>query len=159
MLALWHTRIIQPLKNKYNPLFISVSPFSPPSPPLPQLASVLTCLIYILGHLTIFRNKWLSTSIFNFYKCCDLESVLVFFFFFFTQQYVSRISLLTSGTVFELSVLYHWFTYFYNINTLLLFLKCTWLAESLRCSPETTTTMLISYTPIQNKKFKVWGKK
>ena len=29
---------------------------------------------------------------------------------------------------------------------------CT--AESLCCSPETITALLISYTPIQNKKFK-----
>ena len=33
------------------------------------------------------------------------------------------------------------------------------MAESLRCSPETTTTLLTGYTLIQNKKFKVWGKK
>ena len=32
------------------------------------------------------------------------------------------------------------------------------MAESLHCSPETTTTLLIGYTPIQNKKFKVWKK-
>ena len=31
----------------------------------------------------------------------------------------------------------------------------TCMAESLRCSPETTTTLLTGYTPIQNKKFKV----
>ena len=31
-----------------------------------------------------------------------------------------------------------------------------WL--TLRCSPEAITTLLISYTPIQNKKFKVWNK-
>ena len=29
------------------------------------------------------------------------------------------------------------------------------LAEPLHCSPETTTTLLISYTPMQNQKFKV----
>ena len=29
------------------------------------------------------------------------------------------------------------------------------MAKSLCCSPETTTTLLISYTPIQNKKFKM----
>ena len=29
----------------------------------------------------------------------------------------------------------------------------TCMAESLHCSPETITTLLISYTPIQNKKF------
>ena len=29
---------------------------------------------------------------------------------------------------------------------------CLWLAESLRCSPETNTTLLIGYTPTQNKK-------
>ena len=29
-----------------------------------------------------------------------------------------------------------------------------WMAESLCCSPETVTTLLWSYTPIQNKKFK-----
>ena len=28
-----------------------------------------------------------------------------------------------------------------------------YMAQSLHCSPETTTTLLISYTPIQNKKF------
>ena len=28
------------------------------------------------------------------------------------------------------------------------------MAESLRCSPETITTLLIDYTPIQSKKFK-----
>jgi len=33
------------------------------------------------------------------------------------------------------------------------------MAESLHCSPETTTTLKIGYTPIKNKKFKVWGKK
>jgi len=27
------------------------------------------------------------------------------------------------------------------------------MPESLRCSPETITTLLIGYTPIQNKKF------
>ena len=32
-----------------------------------------------------------------------------------------------------------------------------WMAESLHCLPE-TTTLLDDYTPIQNKKFKVWGK-
>ena len=32
-------------------------------------------------------------------------------------------------------------------------------AESLCCSPETTTALLIGYTPIQDKKFKVWRKK
>ena len=35
---------------------------------------------------------------------------------------------------------------------------CIYMAESLYCPPE-TTTLLIGYTPIQNKKFKVWGKK
>ena len=30
----------------------------------------------------------------------------------------------------------------------------TCMAESLLCSPETITTLLIKYTPIQNKKFK-----
>ena len=29
-----------------------------------------------------------------------------------------------------------------------------WMAESLRCSPETTTTLFVGCTPIQNKKFK-----
>ena len=33
------------------------------------------------------------------------------------------------------------------------------MAESLRWSPETATVLLISYTPIQNKKFKVWKNK
>ena len=32
------------------------------------------------------------------------------------------------------------------------------MAESLCCSPETTTTLLISYTPIQNKKLKITKK-
>ena len=31
---------------------------------------------------------------------------------------------------------------------------CICMAESLCCSPETITTLLISYIPIQNKKFK-----
>ena len=33
------------------------------------------------------------------------------------------------------------------------------LPESLHCSCETTTTLLIGYTPIKNRRFKVWGKK
>ena len=33
------------------------------------------------------------------------------------------------------------------------------MAEFLCCSPETTTTLLTGYTPIQNKKFKAWGEK
>ena len=33
------------------------------------------------------------------------------------------------------------------------------MAESLSCSPETITTLLIGYTPIQNKKFKRKKKK
>jgi len=33
------------------------------------------------------------------------------------------------------------------------------MAEPLRNSPETTTTLLTGYIPIQNKNFKVWGKK
>ena len=32
---------------------------------------------------------------------------------------------------------------------------CVWMAESLCCSPETTPVMLIGYTPIQSKNFKV----
>ena len=32
------------------------------------------------------------------------------------------------------------------------------MSEFLCCSPETTTTLLIGYTPIQNKKFKVFKK-
>ena len=32
---------------------------------------------------------------------------------------------------------------------------CICMTESLRCSPETTTTLLIDYISIQNKKFKV----
>ena len=35
----------------------------------------------------------------------------------------------------------------------------TCMAESLCCLPETTTTLLIGYTPVQNKKSKVWLKK
>ena len=31
---------------------------------------------------------------------------------------------------------------------------CVAESESFRCSPETVTTLLIGYTPIQNKKFK-----
>ena len=31
---------------------------------------------------------------------------------------------------------------------------CTCMAESLHCSPETITTLLIGYTLIQNKEFK-----
>ena len=34
---------------------------------------------------------------------------------------------------------------------------CICMAESLSCSPETTTTLLIGDPPIQNKKFKVQG--
>ena len=30
---------------------------------------------------------------------------------------------------------------------------CTYMAQFLCCSPETIITLLISYTPIQNKKF------
>ena len=30
---------------------------------------------------------------------------------------------------------------------------CMYMAESLRCPPEVITTLLISYTPIQNTKF------
>ena len=36
---------------------------------------------------------------------------------------------------------------------------CICVAESLCCSPETTTILSTGYTPIQNKKFKVQGKK
>ena len=36
---------------------------------------------------------------------------------------------------------------------------CICMAESLCCSPETTTTLLIGYIPIKNKKFKVWEEK
>ena len=36
---------------------------------------------------------------------------------------------------------------------------CISMAESLHCSPEITITLLIGYTPIQNKKFKIWKKK
>ena len=36
---------------------------------------------------------------------------------------------------------------------------CICMAESLSCSPETITTLLIGYTPIQNKKFKRRKKK
>ena len=35
---------------------------------------------------------------------------------------------------------------------------CMCVAESLCRSPETATTLLISSTPIQNKKLNVWGK-
>ena len=33
------------------------------------------------------------------------------------------------------------------------------MAESLHCSPETTTILLITFIPIQHKKFEVWKKK
>ena len=33
------------------------------------------------------------------------------------------------------------------------------MAESLHCLPETGTISLSSYTPMQNKKFKVWKNK
>lgn len=33
------------------------------------------------------------------------------------------------------------------------------MAETLCCSPETATTLLIGYIPIQNKKFEVWEEK
>ena len=36
---------------------------------------------------------------------------------------------------------------------------CARMAETLCSSPETTTTLLIGYTPIQNKKFEVWEEK
>ena len=36
---------------------------------------------------------------------------------------------------------------------------CIPITEFLHCSPETITTLLIVYTPIQNKKFRVWEKK
>ena len=36
---------------------------------------------------------------------------------------------------------------------------CVWMAESLPFSPETSTAFLTSYTPMQDKKFKVWEKK
>ena len=36
---------------------------------------------------------------------------------------------------------------------------CICMVESLHCWPETTTTLLIGYTPIQNKKFEIWKKK
>ena len=36
---------------------------------------------------------------------------------------------------------------------------CMCMAESLHCSPKTTTTLFIGYNPIQNKTFKVTKKK
>ena len=36
---------------------------------------------------------------------------------------------------------------------------CMCMAESLCCSPKTTTTLLIDYAPIQNKKFEKKKKK
>ena len=33
-------------------------------------------------------------------------------------------------------------------------IQCCCMAESFHCTPETNTTLLISYTPIQNKKLK-----
>ena len=36
---------------------------------------------------------------------------------------------------------------------------CICMAKFLHCSLETITMLLIIYTPIQNKKFKVWDKK
>ena len=35
---------------------------------------------------------------------------------------------------------------------------CICMAESLHCSSETTTTLLIGSTPVQKEKFKVWEK-
>ena len=35
---------------------------------------------------------------------------------------------------------------------------CVCMAEFLCCPSETITTWLIGYTPMQNEKFKVWGK-
>ena len=35
---------------------------------------------------------------------------------------------------------------------------CVYMTESLCQSPETTATLLIVHTPIQNKIFKVWGR-
>ena len=32
---------------------------------------------------------------------------------------------------------------------------CVWMAESLCCPPETITTLLIGYIPMQNKKSKI----
>ena len=37
--------------------------------------------------------------------------------------------------------------------------RCICMAETLCCLSETTITLLIGYTPMQNKKFKVWKKK
>ena len=36
---------------------------------------------------------------------------------------------------------------------------CVCMAESIHCSPKTTTTLLIGYNPIQKKTFKVTEKK
>ena len=36
---------------------------------------------------------------------------------------------------------------------------CIFMAASLHCSFETITTMLIGYTPVQNKRLKIWKKK
>ena len=36
---------------------------------------------------------------------------------------------------------------------------CMYMTESLHYSPETTTTLSISYAPIQNKKFEIWEKR
>ena len=38
-------------------------------------------------------------------------------------------------------------------TTYILF-ACIHMAESLHCSPETITTLLIGYIPVQNEKFK-----
>ena len=35
---------------------------------------------------------------------------------------------------------------------------CMCTAESLHCSPKSTTKLLIGYAPIENEKFKVWKK-
>ena len=34
---------------------------------------------------------------------------------------------------------------------------CVHRTEPICCSPQTTTTLFINYTSIQNKKFEVWG--
>ena len=56
----------------------------------------------------------------------------------------TRTYCIAHGTLLNVICQYRWKGGFKGIDT------CIGMAESLRCSPETITTLLISYTPIQN---------